>query len=269
MRTALIHQSALTGSPLVVDDDSPQSHGTCDTTESPPLDVSYHNSKEEKSRRPARPVIAATTSTAVTRRKSRGRHMSEDKKHHSTPALIGCILLCLQAAVPVVHKGAPSAARAVRSRLAQQRVAAIAPPSHPAEACVDNESCRRGAPPPTATAIPLACTAQRSWMRVGRRVARCRGTAARSRGLCQHVVCQVWPARPVVLPPAPSGTIWEAGSSVEVSWGIRFNHGGGERPRRLLRVARPPLRASPCPDQLCVCVFVCASGCAYLRRLFL
>ena len=73
----------------------------------------------------------------------------------------------------------------------------------------------------------------------------------------------------VVLPPAPSGTIWEAGSSVEVSWGIRFNHGGGERPRRLLRVARPPLRASPCPDQLCVCVFVCASGCAYLRRLFL
>ena len=30
-----------------------------------------------------------------------------------------------------------------------------------------------------------------------------------------------------VLPPAPSGTIWKAGSSVEVTWGIRFNHGGG------------------------------------------
>lgn len=30
-----------------------------------------------------------------------------------------------------------------------------------------------------------------------------------------------------VLPPAPSGTVWTAGSSVEVSWGIRYNHGGG------------------------------------------
>lgn len=30
-----------------------------------------------------------------------------------------------------------------------------------------------------------------------------------------------------VLKPAPSGTIWTAGSAVEVSWGIRFNHGGG------------------------------------------
>lgn len=30
-----------------------------------------------------------------------------------------------------------------------------------------------------------------------------------------------------VLPPAPSGTVWRAGSSVEVTWGIRFNHGGG------------------------------------------
>ena len=30
-----------------------------------------------------------------------------------------------------------------------------------------------------------------------------------------------------VLPPAPSGTVWEVGTSVEVSWGIRFNHGGG------------------------------------------
>ena len=30
-----------------------------------------------------------------------------------------------------------------------------------------------------------------------------------------------------VLPPAPSGTVWTAGSAVEVSWGIRFNHGGG------------------------------------------
>ena len=30
-----------------------------------------------------------------------------------------------------------------------------------------------------------------------------------------------------VLLPAPSGTIWRAGSSVEVAWGIRYNHGGG------------------------------------------
>jgi len=29
------------------------------------------------------------------------------------------------------------------------------------------------------------------------------------------------------LPRAPSGTVWTAGSHVEVSWGIRFNHGGG------------------------------------------
>ncbi len=31
----------------------------------------------------------------------------------------------------------------------------------------------------------------------------------------------------IVLPPAPSGTIWTTGSTVEVSWAIRFNHGGG------------------------------------------
>lgn len=30
-----------------------------------------------------------------------------------------------------------------------------------------------------------------------------------------------------VLNPAPSGVIWTAGDSVEVWWGIRFNHGGG------------------------------------------
>lgn len=30
-----------------------------------------------------------------------------------------------------------------------------------------------------------------------------------------------------VLKPAPSGTVWTAGEAVEVSWGIRFNHGGG------------------------------------------
>jgi len=30
-----------------------------------------------------------------------------------------------------------------------------------------------------------------------------------------------------VLPKAPSGTIWTAGTNVEVSWGIRYNHGGG------------------------------------------
>lgn len=30
-----------------------------------------------------------------------------------------------------------------------------------------------------------------------------------------------------VLPQAPSGAVWTSGSTVEVSWGIRYNHGGG------------------------------------------
>jgi len=30
-----------------------------------------------------------------------------------------------------------------------------------------------------------------------------------------------------VLPPAPSGTVWTAGTNVETLWGIRANHGGG------------------------------------------
>ena len=30
-----------------------------------------------------------------------------------------------------------------------------------------------------------------------------------------------------VLQPAPSGTVWTIGDEVEVSWGIRYNHGGG------------------------------------------
>ena len=30
-----------------------------------------------------------------------------------------------------------------------------------------------------------------------------------------------------VLPKSPSGTVWRAGDTVEVSWGIRANHGGG------------------------------------------
>ena len=30
-----------------------------------------------------------------------------------------------------------------------------------------------------------------------------------------------------VLPYSPSGTKWLAGSSVEVGWAIRYNHGGG------------------------------------------
>merc|ERR1712050_99334 len=30
-----------------------------------------------------------------------------------------------------------------------------------------------------------------------------------------------------VLKPLPSGTVWRPGDSVEVSWGIRYNHGGG------------------------------------------
>ena len=42
-----------------------------------------------------------------------------------------------------------------------------------------------------------------------------------------------------VLPPAPSGTVWRAGASVEVSWGIRFNHGGGYQYR--LCAASEPL----------------------------
>ena len=43
------------------------------------------------------------------------------------------------------------------------------------------------------------------------------------------------------LGPAPSGTVWTAGSAVEVAWGIRFNHGGGcplPRQQRFLS-ARP------------------------------
>ena len=31
-----------------------------------------------------------------------------------------------------------------------------------------------------------------------------------------------------VLKAAPSGTVWTAGATVEVSWGIRYNHGGGK-----------------------------------------
>lgn len=30
-----------------------------------------------------------------------------------------------------------------------------------------------------------------------------------------------------VLPPLPTSTVWAAGSTVEVSWGLRANHGGG------------------------------------------
>lgn len=30
-----------------------------------------------------------------------------------------------------------------------------------------------------------------------------------------------------VLPYAPSGAVWYVGSTVEVSWAIRYNHGGG------------------------------------------
>merc|ERR1712113_1189 len=30
-----------------------------------------------------------------------------------------------------------------------------------------------------------------------------------------------------VLPSAPSGAVWTAGSTVEVAWALRFNHGGG------------------------------------------
>lgn len=30
-----------------------------------------------------------------------------------------------------------------------------------------------------------------------------------------------------VLQPAPTGVQWKAGETVEVSWAIRFNHGGG------------------------------------------
>lgn len=30
-----------------------------------------------------------------------------------------------------------------------------------------------------------------------------------------------------VLPPSPTGTVWRAGETAEVMWGIRYNHGGG------------------------------------------
>eukprot|EP00966_Prymnesium_polylepis_P098342 2277561-Prymnesium_polylepis.1 len=45
----------------------------------------------------------------------------------------------------------------------------------------------------------------------------------------------------VALPPAPSGTIWTAGSEAEVAWEIRYNHGGGYQARAYR------LRASPAP----------------------
>ena len=44
-----------------------------------------------------------------------------------------------------------------------------------------------------------------------------------------------------VLPYAPSGTKWMAGSSVEVGWAIRYNHGGGEF---------SPVHLSPLPTLL-------------------
>ena len=37
------------------------------------------------------------------------------------------------------------------------------------------------------------------------------------------------------LPPAPSGTVWTAGDEVEVSWAIRYNHGGGYQARAHLQ----------------------------------
>ena len=42
-----------------------------------------------------------------------------------------------------------------------------------------------------------------------------------------------------VLPYAPSGTKWMAGSAVEVGWAIRYNHGGGECSRAIRRAAPP------------------------------
>ena len=44
------------------------------------------------------------------------------------------------------------------------------------------------------------------------------------------------------LGPAPSGTVWTAGSAVEVAWGIRFNHGGGYQ-YRLCPASEPPTEA--------------------------
>merc|ERR1712216_382565 len=40
-----------------------------------------------------------------------------------------------------------------------------------------------------------------------------------------------------VLPYSPSGTVWIAGSSVEVGWAIRYNHGGGYQYRLCPRSA--------------------------------
>ena len=62
-----------------------------------------------------------------------------------------------------------------------------------------------------------------------------------------------------VLPPAPSGAIWKAGSSVEVTWGIRFNHGGGYSYRCVIiihisRFPRPLASLSLVADQGSPCV---------------
>ena len=46
------------------------------------------------------------------------------------------------------------------------------------------------------------------------------------------------------LPAAPSGTVWVAGSSVEVAWAIHANHGGGYQYRLCPRSGTTPLTES-------------------------
>lgn len=42
-----------------------------------------------------------------------------------------------------------------------------------------------------------------------------------------------------VLPPAPSGTVWQSGALAEVSWTVRTNHGGGYQYRLCPRDGQP------------------------------
>jgi hypothetical protein len=43
--------------------------------------------------------------------------------------------------------------------------------------------------------------------------------------LMYGVALLIFPSQ--VLPKAPSNTVWAAGDTVEVAWGVRANHGGG------------------------------------------
>ena len=53
-----------------------------------------------------------------------------------------------------------------------------------------------------------------------------------------------------VLPYSPSGTKWMAGSSVEVGFGITYNHGGGYQYRLCKLPAKGELLTEHCFQQL-------------------